>query len=125
MQGEGGIARYPGRYHLVLTGQRLSDDQDRVLEPGEIVRVDALRVRNIGQMPPPSRRAITLDMRESWWCCALEKEVLEVPRSVPAGAEVEVPGTISFELRDHAAIEPSDPLLASERVSRRARTWST
>ncbi|UJR85420.1 hypothetical protein [Sandaracinus amylolyticus] len=116
-----GPKQYPGRYELMLSGITLrTDDRDGVFEPGELVRVDGIRVRNVGAMPSPSSRAITLEVRDSKWCGALANEVLEVPRSVPAGAEVDVPGTLTFELRDHAPSDPADPLAEHERVSLRA-----
>jgi hypothetical protein len=85
-------------------------DSDGVTEPGERVELRRIRLRNVGQLASPKHADVQLVVRSSNWVRPIEGALLLVPRGVAAGAEVEVPGVLSFALRDYTTTASSDAL---------------
>jgi hypothetical protein len=118
----GGTQRFGARYHLELVGLEVrTPDADGVTEPGERIELHRVRVENVGGMPTPRHRDVTLEVLASNWARPLEGARLVVPRGLAAGASVELEGVLPFELRDYVSTASSDPLSEQELVTIDAR----
>ena len=106
-----GLERGASRYHFLLAHVEVhTRDRDGITEPGERIELRKIRLRNVGQLASPRHSDVQLVVRASNWVRPIEGALLTVPRGVAAGAEVEVPGVLAFELRDYSTTAASDAL---------------
>lgn len=106
-----GVEVGASRYHFLLAHVEVHTlDRDGITEPGERIELRKIRLRNVGGLASPRHSDVQLVVRASNWVRPIESALLTVPRGVAAGAEVEAPGVLAFELRDYSTTAASDAL---------------
>lgn len=101
---DGGETRtYRQRYDLQLAGFEIQDDnQDGVFEPGEVVTVRKVTVKNTGGMPtpPPPTSHVEVYLEGDGWILS-DRAPLRLPKSLAPGESHTFDGlTLKFRLRD-------------------------
>ncbi|KAH0564731.1 hypothetical protein GP486_001878 [Trichoglossum hirsutum] len=116
---------YPDRYDIrVVSFDILDENRDGVNEPGEHLLVTNIKVQNAvfpsksGSMPSPGTQGIRVLIHGTPWLEPIESEPLELPRSIPRGATVDVPGTLRALIRNETAPRAlGQPLMVNEVVT--------
>ncbi|MEZ4441304.1 MAG: hypothetical protein R3B72_19545 [Polyangiaceae bacterium] len=120
VRGDDGTARrYPSRYHLRLAGfKHESENADGIYEPDERVRVFDVEIDNVGGMPTPTHSDAELRLEPRGWVQP-EDACLTLPRSIPAGMRVKLPGPLWFSIGDFQPQTPDQPLAIPETIHQR------
>ena len=78
----------------------IDEGEDGINEPGEHIKVHNIRVRNVGNMPSPASRSIHILIQGTQWLEPITSEPVEIPFSIQAGQEVDVPGVLRAYIRN-------------------------
>jgi hypothetical protein len=115
---DGTEATYPTRYELkVVSFDVVDENQDGINEPGEHLFVKNVRVENTGGMPSPKSSEIQVLIHGTHWLDPIASEPIFLPRDIPPGATVEVPGVLrAFILQERAPRKPGQLLYASDGI---------
>ena len=82
---DGKVTEYASRYDLTLGNYEISsDNRDGVLEPGELVHIEKLEVRNSGGMPTPAHTEAVIYLTNSQFTVA-DPVRLIIPKSLAPG----------------------------------------
>ena len=115
------ITKYGGRYEVKVTNFTFdSSNADGINEPGELVTISHIKVKNIGPMPTPPKQRIRFTLSHDSWlrpCSA----PLWLPRPLLPNQETELPGELLFRVRPHQVeMEPAAPFESSGRLQVKA-----
>ena len=84
----------------------IDENEDGINEPGEHIIVHNIRVRNAGGMPSPESRSIHLLIQGTQFLEPITSEPVELPRSIQAGQEVDVPGVLRAYIKNEWSEKP-------------------
>ena len=113
----GKVAAFARRYDLEIVDFGLFEsdtkDVDGIFEFGEVVHVAKVRLRNTGGMPTPPRQRVRLYTLRGQWARPLGDE-LYLAESVPPGGEIELQGSMRFQIPLALVDAPGEPFIAEE-----------
>lgn len=111
----GGDEVYSGRYQLVVQGfDVLDENEDGINEPGEFLMVTNIVVQNIGDMPSPRYNPLHVHIGATPWLEPDLTQLLELPRGIPPGAAVAVPGVLRALIRNEHDQRPAGAFFHAE-----------
>ncbi|KAH7081221.1 hypothetical protein BKA63DRAFT_549959 [Paraphoma chrysanthemicola] len=98
---------YTSRYQLVVKGFDVVDENmDGINEPGEFLKVQNIRVQNVGGMPSPKGNVLKILIRSTPWLEPVALEPLELPRDILPGATVSVHGVLKAFIKNETGKRP-------------------
>ncbi|KAF2259686.1 hypothetical protein CC78DRAFT_555936 [Lojkania enalia] len=110
---------YPSRYQLVVKDFDVVDENmDGINEPGEYLLVHNIQIQNVGGMPSPKGNVLKILIQPTPWLEPVVSEPLELPREIPPGATVKVPGVLSALIKNESSIRaPGTTFYAQDTVA--------
>ncbi len=116
---DGGVDVHASRYDLELIDFALAEDTredvDGITEFGEVVHVHRLRFRNVGVMPTPAHQRVRVILHVGEWIHPLTDELF-IAEGIAPGDEVELEGSLRFQIPLPEIEGPGEPLVVREPV---------
>lgn len=110
---------FVSRYDVQVVGFDIeSENHDGIIEPGEIVTISRILIRNRGGMPTPKLAPLKLFLRNQGWVVGLA-QTLRFSSVIEPGQTAEVEGTIQFRIANQGIATTGKPLASGQSVSPR------